>query len=74
MSQATRATQSFGSARWATARRARRSNEVPAWTLLSAALSQHHHVDAGRPDVNATVQLAAELTLSERRKFRYNLE
>jgi hypothetical protein len=47
---------------------------VAAWTLLSSALSPEHRVHAGRPDVDAAVQLAAKIALSERRKFRYNLD
>jgi hypothetical protein len=40
--------------------------------LLSTALSQEHRVQPGRPDVDTAVQLAAEIALSEPRKFRYN--
>jgi hypothetical protein len=36
------------------------------------ALSNENRVQVGRPDVDAGVQLAAEIALSERRKFRYN--
>jgi hypothetical protein len=36
------------------------------------ALSHENRVQAGRPDVDAVVQLAAEIALSEPRKFRYN--
>jgi hypothetical protein len=61
-----------GQARWASALRARQARTVPAWALLSSALSYEHRVHAGRPDVDAAVQLAAEIALSEPRKFRYN--
>ena len=50
----------------------RRQKEVPAWTLLSAALSHDDRLQTCRPDVDAAVQLAAEIALSEPRKFRYN--
>ena len=53
-------------------RRARPVRRVPAWALLSMALSQENRVQSGRPDVDAAVQLAAEIALSEPRKFRYN--
>jgi hypothetical protein len=59
-----------GQARWAAASRARQT--VPAWAVLSTALSHENRVQAGRPDVDAAVQLAAEIALSEPRKFRYN--
>jgi hypothetical protein len=36
------------------------------------ALAPENRVQAGRPDVDAAVQLAAEIALSEPRKFRYN--
>jgi hypothetical protein len=36
------------------------------------ALSNENRVQGGRPDVDAAVQLAAEIALSESRKFRYN--
>ena len=45
---------------------------VPSWALLSMALSHENRVQVGRPDVDAAVQLAAEIALSEPRKFRYN--
>ncbi len=61
-----------GRARWAEASRARQALAVPSWALLSTALSQEHRVQAGRPDVDAAVQLAAEIALSEPQKFRYN--
>jgi hypothetical protein len=61
-----------GQARWAEASRARRLGTVPSWAMLSTALSYEHRVQAGRPDVDAAVQLAAEIALSEPRKFRYN--
>jgi hypothetical protein len=61
-----------GQARWASASRARQTRAVPAWALLSTALSHEHRVQAGRPDVDAAVQLAAEIALSQPRKFRYN--
>jgi len=62
-----------GRARWAEARRDRPPRaKVPAWALLSTALSHEHRVLAGRPDVDAAVQLAAEIAFSDRRKFRYN--
>lgn len=61
-----------GQARWAAASRARQTHTVPAWAMLSRALSHEHRVQAGRPDVDAAVQLAAEIALSEPRKFRYN--
>ena len=63
----------IGRARWGEIRRARPSNSVPAWTLLSAALSHENRIQAGRPDVDAAVQLAAKIALSNRRNFRYNL-
>jgi len=50
----------------------RRQKHVPAWTLLSAALSHDDRLQTCRPDVDAAVQLAAEIALSEPRKFRYN--
>lgn len=62
----------LGLARWADASRARRAQTVPSWALLSTALSLENRVQAGRPDVDAAVQLAAEIALSEPRKFRYN--
>ena len=50
----------------------RRQSDVPAWTLLSAALSHDNRLQTCRPDVDAAVQLAAEIALTEPRKFRYN--
>lgn len=61
-----------GRARWAEHSRARRTLAVPSWALLSSALSPEHRVQTGRPDVDAAVQLAAEIALSDPRKFRYN--
>jgi len=51
----------------------RPARTVPAWAVLSTALSHQHRVQGGRPDVDAVVQLAAEIALSDRTKFRYNL-
>lgn len=45
---------------------------MPAWNLLSSALSGEHRVYSGRPDVDVVVQLAAEIALCKPRKFRYN--
>jgi hypothetical protein len=45
---------------------------VPSWALLSMALSHENRVQPGRPDVDAAVQLATQIALSEPRKFRYN--
>jgi hypothetical protein len=45
---------------------------VSSWALLSAALSPENRVQVGRPDVDAAVELAAEIALSKPRKFRYN--
>jgi hypothetical protein len=59
-------------ARWAAPSRARQRWTVPSWALLSMALSNENRVQGGRPDVDAAVQLAAEIALSESRKFRYN--
>ena len=56
---------------WVKIRRQRKG--VPSRALLSVALSHENLVQAGRPDVDAAVQLAAEITLSQPRKFRYNL-
>ena len=61
-----------GRARWAEASRARQAAAVPSWALLSTALSHENRVQVGRPDIDAAVQLAAEIALSEPRKFRYN--
>ena len=61
-----------GQARWAETTRAKRAQAVPSWALLSTALAHENRVQAGRPDVDAAVQLAAEIALSEPRKFRYN--
>ena len=68
----TRANRPMDQARWAEALRARRVEVVPSWAVLSTALSHEHRIHAGRPDVDAAVQLAAEIALSEPRKFRYN--
>ena len=54
------------------ASRSREAQTVPSWALLSMALSHETRVQAGRPDVDAAVQLAADIALSEPRKFRYN--
>jgi len=70
--RATKTRRPVGQARWASASRARQARTVPAWALLSSALSPEHRVQAGRPDVDAAVQLAVEIALSEPRKFRYN--
>ena len=70
--RATRTTCPAGRERGATALRARLDLPVPAWALLSTALSLETRVQVGRPDVDAAVQLAAEIALSEPRKFRYN--
>jgi hypothetical protein len=69
---ATRTRRPIGRARWAVASRARQARTVPSWALLSMALSHENRVQVGRPDVDAAVQLAAEIALSEPRKFRYN--
>lgn len=61
-----------GQARWAAAPHVRQTQTIPSWALLSTALSQENRVQAGRPDVDAAVQLAAEIALSQPRKFRYN--
>lgn len=68
----TKAKRPMGQARWADASRAGRVQVVPPWAVLSTALSHEHRIQAGRPDVDAAVQLAAEIALSEPRKFRYN--
>jgi hypothetical protein len=68
----TKSRRPVGQARWAEASRARRAQTVPSWALLSTALLQENRVQVGRPDVDAAVQLAAEIALSEHRKFRYN--
>ena len=70
--QATSIKRPVGRARWAVASRARQTQTVPSWALLSIALSQENRIQAGRPDVDAAVQLAAEIALSQPRKFRYN--
>ena len=70
--RATKATCPVGRERGATAPRARLDQTVPSWALLSMALSLESRVQIGRPDVDAAVQLAAEIALSEPRKFRYN--
>jgi hypothetical protein len=69
--RATRAARPVGRARWAEASRAR-ARAVPSWALLSMALSNQNRVQPGRPDVDAAVQLATQIALSEPRKFRYN--
>lgn len=61
-----------GQARWAAAPHVRQTQTISSWALLSTALSQENRVQAGRPDVDAAVQLAAEIALSQPRKFRYN--
>jgi hypothetical protein len=58
--------------RRAQASRERHAGTVPSWALLSMALAPENRVQVGRPDVDAAVQLAAEIALSEPRKFRYN--
>jgi hypothetical protein len=70
--RATKKAESVGRVRWATASRARHATKVPSWALLSLALSPENRVQAGRPDVDAAVQLAVEIALSIPRKFRYN--
>lgn len=70
--RATRSTRPVGRGRGAAASRARLDLTVPSWALLSTALSHENRVQVGRPDVDAAVQLAAEIALSEPRKFRYN--
>jgi hypothetical protein len=40
------------------------------WTRLSAALE--NRIDPWRPDVDATVQVAAQLAISEQGHIRYN--
>jgi hypothetical protein len=67
----TKSKRPVGRARWAEASRARQVT-VPSWALLSTALSHENRVRVGRPDVDAAVELAAEIALSEPRKFRYN--
>ena len=69
--RATSTKRPVGRARWAAASRVRQTQTIPSWALLSMALSQNR-VQAGRPDVDAAVQLAAEIALSQPRKFRYN--
>jgi hypothetical protein len=69
---AARGRSSIGRGRWAETSRARRVETIPSWALLSTALAPENRVQAGRPDVDAAVQLAAEIALSEPRKFRYN--
>ena len=68
----TRTAGSAGRERKAGASRERHAPPVTSWALLSLALEPANRVDAGRPDVDAAVQLAAEIALSEPRKFRYN--
>ena len=69
---ATNMTCSEGRVRWAAASRARHAPDLPSWALLSVALSPEKRLQAGRPDVDAAVQLAAEIALSKPGKFRYN--
>jgi hypothetical protein len=52
--------------------RRRHPDAVPAWALLSAALSHDNRLQTWRPDVDTAVQLAAEIALSDARKFQYN--
>jgi hypothetical protein len=61
-----------GRERRASSSRERHAPAVPSWALLSMALAPGNRVEVGRPDVDAAVQLAAEIALSETRKFRYN--
>jgi uroporphyrinogen-III decarboxylase len=68
----TKAARPVSRERLAAASRSRQTQRVPSWALLSMALSHETRVQAGRPDVDAAVQLAAEIALSEPRKFRYN--
>ena len=70
--RATNAKRLLGRARGSESTRARQEQTVPAWALLSTALSPENRVQVGRPDVDAAVQLAVEIALSEPRKFRYN--
>ena len=70
--RATKTACPVGRGRGAAAPRARLALTAPSWALLSAALSHENRIQAGRPDVDAAVQLAAEIALSEPRKFRYN--
>lgn len=49
-----------------------RKRPVDPWVRLSEALSHGNRLQPWRPEVDAAVQLAAEIALSERRKFRYN--
>jgi hypothetical protein len=59
-----------GRVRWAAASRARHARAIPSWALLAIVLSPGNRIHAGRPDVDATVQLAAEIALSKPRKFQ----
>jgi hypothetical protein len=68
----TKSRRAVGQARGNETARGREAQVVPSWALLSTALSHEHRVQAGRPDVDAAVQLAVEIALSEPRKFRYN--
>jgi hypothetical protein len=70
--RAARTTCPVGRERGTVTPRARLDLTVPSWALLSTALSIENRVQVGRPDVDAAVQLAAEIALSEPRKFRYN--
>jgi hypothetical protein len=70
--RATRTGRPVGWERGASASRARLDFRLPSWALLSMALSHEHRIQVGRPDVDAAVQLAAEIALRNQRKFRYN--
>ncbi len=70
--RATRTARPVGRERGETASRTRLDFRLPSWALLSMALSHEHRVQVGRPDVDAAVQLAAEIALSNQREFRYN--
>ena len=49
-----------------------REPHIAPWVRLCAALSNGNRLQTWRPRVDAAVDLAAEIALSERRKFRYN--
>ena len=70
--RATRGASTADRARRVLASRALEARTVPSWALLSTALLHENRIQAGRPDVDAAVQLAAEIALFEPRKFRYN--
>lgn len=70
--RATKTARPVSRERWAAAPRSRQTRTMPSWALLSRALSPERCVQVGRPHVDAAVQLAAEIALSEPRKFRYN--